>query len=177
MWVNIITLYFCVVIIFHLLCLWPQCSRPLGPALLVLITRCHPDAVFPLPFFYFCGWDRVPLSSPGWPQTVGLLALVSQVLVPQVWPLTHFQIPYFQTHFVCVVPNFNVQRYCNIMLCFKIHFPLSLKAALRTVSEGTCCLPWQPEFNPKDPPGRRKQPWRLSSDLTHMLTHRVSKCS
>lgn len=78
-----------------------QSSGPAGSALLVLITCCPPDAVSG-PLFYVSSWDRAPLSSPGWPQTAGLTASASQVLVPQVWQCTHFQISYFQTHFLCV---------------------------------------------------------------------------
>lgn len=85
-----ITLYFCVVvIIFHLLCLWQLCSlwkapnwssSLTGPSTAGSPPSLTPRCCFPVPLFYL--WLRSgSTSSLGWPQTVSLTALASQVLV------------------------------------------------------------------------------------------------
>lgn len=165
-----ITLYFCVVVIlFHLLCLWQQCSlwkaqpwahspsQPVGPSAAGSHHSLPPGCCFPVPLFYFSGWDRAPLSSPGWLASncrsycLGFSSAGTTGVA--AYPLLN---PIFSNTFcVCLVPSFNEQRYCNIMLCFRIAFPLLSQSCCKdseegSVSEGTCCLPLQPEFSPRN---------------------------
>lgn len=119
------------------------------------------------------------------------------MLVPQVWPPHPLPDNIFSNTFcVCVVPNFNLQGCCDIMLCFKVTcFPLFQNCferwmirwaqSVRTFAAKPDSLSSVPRTCMVE---GKSESCSLSSDLhicamafvhlpTHAYTHTVNKCN